>query len=61
MGAKIVKYKAKDGFRWKLVAVNGRIIADSGEAYTTKSSIRRAVDTVLSVFESPVEVEEDLE
>jgi hypothetical protein len=29
-------------FRWKLVAVNGRIVADSGEGYVTRSNAVRA-------------------
>ena len=30
---KIRLYKAKDGWRWRAVAGNGRIVAESGEAY----------------------------
>lgn len=30
---KLHVYKAKDGWRWKLEAPNGHIVADSGEAY----------------------------
>lgn len=26
-------YKAKDGFRWRMWAKNGRLVAESGEAY----------------------------
>lgn len=26
-------YKAKDGWRWRIIAANGKILADSGEAY----------------------------
>lgn len=29
-------YKAKDGFRWRAVAQNKKIVAESGEAYKTK-------------------------
>lgn len=29
-------YRAKDGWRWRLWAKNGRIIAESGEAYRSK-------------------------
>ena len=29
-------YKAKDGWRWRLWARNGRIVAESGEAYRSK-------------------------
>ena len=34
---KIEIYRAKDGHRWRLRAANGKILADSGEAYTRKS------------------------
>ena len=37
---KFVVYKAADGYRWRLVAANGRIVADSGEAYTRKFDAR---------------------
>lgn len=36
-------YKARDGWRWRLVARNGRIIADSGEAYTRKRAADNAI------------------
>ena len=36
-------YRAGDGWRWRAVRANGRIVADSGEAYTRKASARRAV------------------
>lgn len=35
--AKLHVYKAPDGWRWRFVARNGKIIADSGEAYNTRS------------------------
>lgn len=35
-------YPAADGWRWRLVAPNGRTVADSGEAYTRRSSLMRA-------------------
>ena len=31
------------GWRWRLVAANGRIVADSGEAYTREHDVRRAI------------------
>lgn len=34
-------YKAKDGWRWRLKARNGKIVADSGEAYTRKTAAER--------------------
>lgn len=40
--------RAKRGWRWRLTAANGNIIADGGEAYSTKSNALRAVrDTVM--------------
>jgi len=40
----IETYKAKDGYRWRARAENGRILADSGEAYTRFASVVRAAD-----------------
>lgn len=31
-------------WRWRLIAKNGRVVADSGEAYTTKRGVLRAVE-----------------
>lgn len=36
-------YHGKDGWRWRLVAKNGRYVADSGEAYKTEGNTRRAL------------------
>lgn len=33
-------------FRWRLVSSNGRIVADSGEGYSSKGGARRAIETV---------------
>jgi len=35
-------------YRWRLEAPNYKIIADSGEGYTTKDGCERAIDTVKS-------------
>lgn len=35
---KVHIYEAKDGFRWRLRARNGRIVAESGEAYSTRAA-----------------------
>ena len=43
--------QAKDGWRWRLQAANNRIIAESGEAYTTKAHAERAVATVQAAVE----------
>lgn len=34
-------------FRWRLKAANGRIIAVSGENYTTKANCRAAIDRII--------------
>jgi len=39
-------------YRWRLVHRNGRILADSGEGYASRSNARRAVDTVTATAES---------
>lgn len=39
-------YEARDGWRWRLRAANNRIIADSGEAYTSERHAHRAIKTV---------------
>jgi uncharacterized protein YegP (UPF0339 family) len=31
-------------WRWRIVARNGRIVADSGEGYATKSNAKRAAE-----------------
>ena len=36
-------YRAGDGWRWRAVRANGRIVADGGEAYTRKAGARRAL------------------
>ena len=33
----------REGWGWRAVRANGRIMADSGEAYTRKHGVRRAV------------------
>ncbi len=39
-------YKAADGWRWRLYAKNGKILADSGEAYKRKRSLFHAIDLI---------------
>lgn len=40
-------YKAKDGWRWNIKRA-GRIVADSGEAYTRRYDCRKALASVIS-------------
>ena len=35
--------KARDGWRWRLAEANGKIVAESGEAYSSKWNAKRAV------------------
>lgn len=35
-------------WRWRMIASNGRIVADSGEGYSSKSAARRAIENVQS-------------
>lgn len=40
-------YEGQSGeFRWRLIAPNGEIIADSSESYTSRYNVRRALRTV---------------
>ncbi|HXM51505.1 MAG TPA: DUF1508 domain-containing protein [Pyrinomonadaceae bacterium] len=41
-------------WRWHLKAANGRIVADSGEGYTSKQSCLDGIDLVKSAFNAPV-------
>jgi len=44
-------YRAKDGWRWRAVRANGRIMADGGEAYTRKADARRAVWRLIAAID----------
>ncbi len=35
-------YEAGDGWRWRIRTKNGRIVAESGEAYSRERDARRA-------------------
>jgi uncharacterized protein YegP (UPF0339 family) len=35
-------YQSSDGWRWRLKAANGRIVADGGEAYKSRANAIRA-------------------
>ena len=45
-------------WRWRLRASNGRIMADSGEGYRRRTSVRKAVDRVRSILTGDVPVVE---
>ncbi len=42
---RIVIYQARDGWRWRLIAANNRIIA-TGEAHTRRADAERAAAAV---------------
>ncbi len=47
MAAKFEIYKGKIGdFRWRLTHTNGRVIANSGEGYTTKVNAIHGLNSV---------------
>ena len=49
-------FKDKTGeFRWRLVADNGKTIADSGEGYNNKADCLRGIDLVKSSTSAPVQ------
>lgn len=50
-------YKAADGWRWRLRAKNSKIVADSGEAYSSKSNCVRAARRMInSMYEARIDV-----
>lgn len=62
MTATVSLYRARDGWRWRLVAPNGRILADSGEAYTRKAGAAkgctRAAQAMCALVASVVQMGE---
>lgn len=43
---------ASGQFRWRLIAANGRIVADSAESYTTRHGGHRGVLATIDAVES---------
>lgn len=41
-------------WRWRLVAANGRIIADSAESYWNKTDCQHAINLVKGSYNAPV-------
>ena len=54
MKYQIFKDKAGE-FRWRLVATNGKIVADSGEGYRNKADCLHGIDLVKSSTNAEVE------
>lgn len=38
-----IVYQAADGWRWRLLSDNHKVMADSGEAYASKGNAKRAL------------------
>lgn len=49
----------KGEFRWRLVAKNGRIIADSAEGYDTEQNVVTAVKRVMELISEATIAAED--
>jgi len=45
-------------WRWRLRVSNGRIMADGGEGYRRRASVRKAVDRVRAILSGDVPVME---
>jgi uncharacterized protein YegP (UPF0339 family) len=46
-------------WRWRLIASNGNIIADSGEGYASKQGVQRGIESVKRTApEAPIRVKE---
>jgi uncharacterized protein YegP (UPF0339 family) len=44
-------YRSTDKeFRWRFLATNGRVLADSGEGYAKRSAAIRAVDRIKALI-----------
>lgn len=53
---KIKPYKAKDGWRWRARTKNGKIIAESGEAYSSKAGAFDAANRLVALIQFKVTV-----
>lgn len=52
---RIVVYQGTDGQHyWRLTAANGRIVADSGEGYTTHAGAMRAARALKRIFAAAI-------
>ena len=48
----ITLYRAPDGWRWRYVAHNGRVLADSGQGYSRRAYAVRGACRVVGAAES---------
>jgi uncharacterized protein YegP (UPF0339 family) len=55
---KVIIYEDLSGaFRWRAVASNGRILADSAEGYLDRTNVRDAVEKIVAAFEDGITIE----
>lgn len=48
-------------WRWRLIAANGNIIADSGEGYNSKQGAKRGIESVKSSApKAPIATSDDI-
>lgn len=56
---KFVIYRKARGWRWKLVAVNGEVVARGGEPFKSasnaKRAVRRTVNLACAAYFEPIE------
>jgi uncharacterized protein YegP (UPF0339 family) len=55
MGRYVIYKDTAGRYRWRYVATNGNIIADSGEGYVNKSDCQRGIDIMKQSSNSPVD------
>jgi len=55
-GPVIETYRGKDGWRWRAKAANYRIVAESGEGYTSMKALRRGLAAALKALRTGIEV-----
>lgn len=44
---RVVFFKSKNGWRWRVIAANGNVLANSGQGYSRKCDCVRALDIVM--------------
>jgi uncharacterized protein YegP (UPF0339 family) len=49
---------SKGNYRWRLVARNGNIVADSAEDYGRKAAVKRMITRIAEAFDGEVEVQD---
>ena len=52
-------YKSSDGWRWRLRASNGAIIATGGEAYSSRQQVIKGIHTVIEYASTVAEERPD--